>query len=77
MNGSSDGVVKATLVVGWISFIVVGLRRRPNGVPFGNGRRIDQANFPLFREKFAKAVEIGSTNPRISPGLSNLADLFG
>jgi hypothetical protein len=52
------------------------LRRRPVGVPFGDGRCIDQASFSALYVGLSPTVETGAANPKIPTRLRNMANLF-
>ena len=56
--------------------LLFALGRCSIGVPFGNGRRIDQACFSTFCVGLSPAVETGAADPEISAGLSDMVDLF-
>ena len=46
------------------------------GVPFGDGRCIDQPCFSAFCVGFAPALETGTTDPETTAGFSDMVDLF-
>ena len=59
-----------------IKNLFLALGRRSVGMPFGDGRRIDQACFSGLGVGFAPAVITGATDPKIAAGLTDMADLF-
>src|SRR6056297_2989945 len=59
-----------------IKHLVLALRRRPIGMPLGNGRRVDQASFAALRIGLTPTVEAGSTYPEIAASPRNVTALL-
>ena len=59
-----------------IKYLVLALRRRPIGMPLGNGRRVDQASFATLRIGLTPTVEAGSTYPEIAASPRDVTDLL-
>ena len=59
-----------------IKHLVLTLRRRPIGMPLGNGRCIDQASFAALRIGLTPTVEAGSTCPEIAASPRDVTGLL-
>lgn len=58
-----------------IENLFLALRRRPVGVPFWDGRRVNQACFAPLGVGLAPPVKAGAANPKIAASLCNMANL--